>query len=131
MKSIKIYTLIFVSIIFITLSGCATVEVAKDARGTGQQKIYDKPKSEVWVAMKQAVLSTGGSVVSENANDCSILADYGVGLVSWGERVGVFCVVISPNKTETEVVSKRAVSMNITASDWTNAIYKELDKLLE
>lgn len=131
MQPIKKITQIAFIFIFIILSGCASVQVAKDARGTGQKKIYEKPMSQVWGAMKQAVLNTGGSIVSENTNDCSILAKYGVGAFSWGERVGVFCVVISENKTETEVVSKRAVSMKITASDWTKDIYKELDELLK
>lgn len=131
MHSIKKMIQVIFILILAFLSGCASVQVAKDARGTGQKKIYEKPMSQVWDAMKQAVLKTGGSIKSENTDDCSILAEYGAGLFSWGERVGVFCVVISENKTETEVVSKRAVSMNITASDWTNDIYKELDKLLE
>jgi len=81
--------------------------------------------------MKVAVFKTGGKVTEENKHDCSILADYGVSAFSWGERVGVFCSKIDRNKTETEVVSKRAISVNITSTDWTEQIYKILDEELK
>lgn len=115
----------------LTLSGCATTQIAKDAKGTGIKKTYENTLSVVWDAMKVAVFKTGGEVTEENEKDCSILADYGVSAFSWGERVGVFCAKIDSNKTETEVVSKRAMSVNITATDWTEEIYKILDEELK
>ena len=115
----------------LALSGCATSQVAKEAKGTGIKKTYEKSSSIVWDAMKEAVSSTGGEITEENKRDCSILADYSVSAFSWGERVGIFCTELGSNKTETEVVSKRAVSVNISSTDWTEEIYKILDKELK
>lgn len=115
----------------ILLGGCATSQVAKDAKGTGVKKVYDKPTSAVWNAMKTAVSKTGGEVAEENEQECSILAIYNASAFSWGERVGIFCSKQSESKTETEVVSKRAISVNITATDWTEEIYKILDEELK
>lgn len=115
----------------IFLNGCATTEAAKESKGTGTKKIYEKPMSEVWIAMKAAVEITGGKIVEENVGECTILATYWSSAFSWGERVGLFCVELSPTQTEIEVISKRAVAMNITAADWTEKIYAALDKQLE
>ena len=73
------------------LCGCATSQIAKEAKGTGVKKTYEKTSSVVWDAMKIAVSKTGGEIEEENEQDCSILANYGVSAFSWGERVGVFC----------------------------------------
>lgn len=109
------------------LGGCATPQIALDAKGTGVVKVYDKPKPVVWTAMKKAVRGTGGAIAVENEKDCEIAAKYGVTAFSWGERVGLFCRSLSADRTEIEVVSKPAISVNITARDWTSEIYEALD----
>ena len=109
------------------LGACATPQIALDAKGTGAKKVYDRPKLVVWTAMKKAIRDTGGAISVESEKDCEIAAEYGVTAFSWGERVGLFCRPISEDKTETEVVSKPAISWNITAKDWTREIFKALD----
>ncbi len=114
----------------IFISGCATVQVAQDAKGTGKKRVFDKPESMVWPAMQTAITATGGQIISQDQDTCSILARYGASLFSWGERVAIFCTPLSESKTETEVVSKRAISVNITASDWTHKVYGILEREL-
>ena len=125
----------FVAIVMLatalTLAGCATSEVAKYAKGTGVKKVYDKPESTVWHAMKAAITITDGEIVEENQQECTIYANYGVSWFSWGERVGVFCAAQGGDKTEAEVVSKRAVRANVTADDLTEDIFKALDEELK
>lgn len=111
----------------ISLGGCATPQIALDAKGTGAKNVYDKPKPAVWIAMKKAVRETGGVISVENETGCEIAAKYGVTAFSWGERVGLFCRPLSGDRTETEVVSKPAISVNVTAKDWTREIYNVLD----
>lgn len=122
--------ILVMAIVSIMLGGCASVQVAKEAEGTGSIRIYDKPKAEVWVAMKMAIDETGGQIVNEDEEQCTVLANYSVSLFSWGERVAIFCRPISESKTETEVISKRAVAVNITASDWTEEVYAVLEREL-
>ncbi|WP_321779093.1 hypothetical protein [Sulfurimonas sp.] len=87
-NKLSIMTFFTIIIIAILSSGCSTVQVAKDSKGTGTKKIYTKSKLEVWSAMKIAVVNTGGEIVEEDTNKCSVLAKYGVSAFSWGERVG-------------------------------------------
>ena len=56
-----------------------------------------------------------------------LFGEYGMGLGSYGERVGIFCYVIAKDKTRAEVVSKRKMKTNLFAPDWANPIFKELD----
>lgn len=119
------------SSLLLNVSGCASVGVAQDAKGTGVKRIYQKPVSEAWRAMRNAVVSTGGVIKEEDKEDCSVLSEYGVSWFSWGERVGVFCRAVTPTQTEIEIVSKPAVSTNVTATDWTSAIFRQLDSHLK
>ena len=125
-----IFTLTLLGAVLL-LGGCATTQVAQDAKGTGMKKVYEKPIPVVWKAMHKAITETGGDITQENMQDCTILAEYGVSAFSWGERIGIFCTKQSANTTETEVVSKRAVSVNITADDLTEKIYMILDSELK
>ncbi len=111
--------------------GCASVQEAKDARGTGVKRIYDKPVSDVWNAMHTAVQDSGGEIKEEDEGACSILVEYGPSAFSWGERVGLFCSSITPAQTETEIVSRRAIKMNAFAKNWTSDLYKRMDASLK
>lgn len=117
-------------LVIASFAGCASVEVAKEGQGTGEKRTYRASVDRVWAAIPGAIAQTGGSVKESDRAKCSVLAEYGVSLVSWGERVGVFCYGRSANETEVEVVSRRAVGMNITASDWTQKIFGILDREL-
>jgi hypothetical protein len=126
-----------------------SVEVAKNARGAGVKRTYQKPVSEVWSAMRHAVVKTGGVIQREDKENCSILAEYGIGLLSWGERVAIFCEPIKKVtstswdldqlmlrydyelQTETEVVSRRADLPNETATYRTDEIYSHMDAQLK
>ncbi len=131
MKSLDyIFTSALLSVSLL-LGGCATTQVAQGAKGTGVTKVYERPIPVVWKAMNKAITETGGDITQEDIQECSILAEYGVSAFSWGERVGVFCTKQSANTTEIEVVSKRAVSVNVTADDLTEKIYTVLDSELK
>jgi hypothetical protein len=59
-----------------------------------------------------------------------VLAEYGVSAFSWGERVGVFSRRAGKGETRVEVVSKRAVAVNVTAKDRTDEIFAALERVL-
>jgi len=117
-------------VICLALTGCASVQVARDARGQGLTKVYRGSQQDIFYAMHNAVLETSGKIVEENKSECSVLGRYGMTAFSWGERVGIFCYRISESEYQVEVVSKRAVGPNITAKDWTAQIFRVLDSEL-
>ena len=118
------------ALVLTTFVGCASIEVAKNAQGTGQKKIYRAPLEKVWVAIPKAIAQTGGDIEESDKTQCSVLAEYGVTWFSWGERVGVFCYRISESETEVEVVSKRAFAAGTIPLWSTSKIFNALDNEL-
>ena len=68
--------------------------------------------------------------MSENKTQGVILAQRGVSGASLGENVAVFIEAKGDNHTSVEVVSKRAMTLNVFVPDWERNILSELDKRL-
>jgi hypothetical protein len=112
-------------------SGCATLADAQAAKGSGTSKVYDKPYDVVWDAVLESVKSSGLSLVSENKEKGSILAQGAISAFSWGENVAIYVEDVGGKiKTRVEVVNKRALATNITAANWERRIFEDLDKRL-
>ena len=113
-------------------SGCSTLADAQAAKGTGSSKVYDKPYDVVWSAVIETVRSSGLTLVSENKDKGSILAQGAISAFSWGENVVIYVEDVGGKiKTRVEVVNKRALATNITAADWQTRILEALDKRLQ
>ena len=127
----------FIALIFFVLvaafnSGCATLADAQASKGAGSSKVYDKPYDVVWNAVIETVRSSGLTLVSENKDKGSILAQGAISAFSWGENVAIFVEDVGGKiKTRVEVVNKRALATNITAADWETRILEALDKRLQ
>lgn len=112
------------------LPACASVDVAKNAQGAGTSAVYNASYDKTWDASIQAVQATGGGVVEQDKAAGTIAAKYGVSAFSWGERVALFLKSLGNNKTQVEVVSKRAVGVNVTASNWEDEIHQGISSNL-
>ncbi|HPD82880.1 MAG: hypothetical protein R3D88_03220 [Alphaproteobacteria bacterium] len=124
------YKLIFVIFLTLNLQACASSNAAKTAQGSGLTKTYAASYDATWNASINAVNATYGEVVEENKEEGNIVATYGVTPFSWGERVAVFLKSLGSKETEVEVVSKRAVSTNITAANWEPKIHDKISEEL-
>lgn len=113
----------------VLLSGCSTVQTAKNAQGTGDLKVYSAKKESVWPAMVQSVTSTGGTIKEQDENQCYILASYGMTAWSWGEKVALFCKE-NNDSTQVEVVMKAALKTNITAVNRAPKIFSSISTAL-
>jgi len=112
-------------------SGCATLADAQSAKGTGSVKVYDQPYDVVWNAVVETVNASSLDIVTVNKNEGSILAQGAISAFSWGENVAIFVESVEGKvQTRVEVVNKRAVPVNVTASDWEAGIFESLDKRL-
>ena len=129
MRQLAEVAAIFVAIVF--NSGCATLSDAQAAKGSGTAKVYDKPYDTVWNAVLQSVKSSDLKLVSENKDEGTVLAQREAGGFSWGENVAIFVEEADgKHRTRVEVVSKRTLAANITATNWENKILEDLDKRL-
>ncbi len=103
-------------------AGCATVDTAKAERGQGVSQTYDAPFDKVWDAVPSALSSLGINIVNANRADNTVLAEKGVSAFSWGEKVALFVTPVDEQRSKVEVISKRAMATNITATDWSKDI---------
>lgn len=111
-----------IACVALLLAGCTTLGDARLAKGTGIKRTYDASFNTAWKAAVCSVNGLGLSIATENKTDGYILAQRGMTAFSYGENVAVFVYRKGANKTEIEVVSKRAVSPNITARNWTEKV---------
>ena len=113
-------------------AGCTTsLADARDAKGSGTERIYDKPYDTVWNAVMKSIKSTRLELVLDNREKGIILGQGKVGPFTEGENVAIFVDHVDDTRTRVEVVNKRASAMNITARDWEGRIFGDLDKRLD
>jgi uncharacterized protein YceK len=111
------------------MSGCSTLADARSAKGTGLAREYAASVDEVWKAMPAVLAELSLPLVGDNKAEGYILAQRGVTAFSYGENVAIFVESVGGvTRTRVEVVSKKSMSTNIFAPDWSKEI---LDKLGE
>lgn len=118
----------------LSLTGCATVSTVKRSQGTGTAKTYAAPSDEVVTKTRKALGELGLNLVeverSQDGNHTSLIATKELSLFSYGERVAIFVTKQDEQRTTVEVVSKRVVTTNVFAKNWTSDIFRTLDRLL-
>lgn len=108
-------------------AGCATVGDARSERGTGVIVSYAAPFDQVWPQVAATLRELDLQIAADNMAEGYVLAESSASAFSWGERVAVFVERIgTQGNTRVEVVSKRAIGINFTASDWAPKIHERL-----
>ena len=113
------------------LTGCTTGKTVAKAQGSGEQVVYKAPFEVVWTAMPTLLTNVGLKLVSVNADKHVFLAKHGISGWSWGENVAIFVEQVKTNKTSVEVVTKRKLVTNITAQEWDEPIFIQLDEMFK
>ena len=106
--------------------GCSTLGDARTARGSGTTRTYPVSPESVWAVLPLVLNNLDLSIAGDYRADGYILAERGATMTSWGERVAVFVEPVPPSGSAVEVVSKRAVSVNVTAADWEPRVHRGL-----
>ena len=108
-------------------SGCSTVADARAERGSGVIVNYVASFEQMWSALPAVLKELGLKVAAENKAEGTILVEQGASAFSWGERVAVLVERIGTRgHTRVEVVSKGALGVNVTATDWAKPIHEKL-----
>jgi uncharacterized lipoprotein len=108
------------------VSGCSTLADARKAEGEGVKKTYQAPFKQTWDVSLTALSKLKLEVASENQQQGYILAQRGMTAFSYGENIALFLKKQNENATSVEVVSKKSMSTNIFAPDWTEDIHREI-----
>jgi len=111
-------------------TGCANLADAQTAKGSGTARTYDHAYDTVYSAALATVRESGLSLVSENRASGQILAQSSVGLMTYGENVAVFVERQGQRSTRVEIVNKRTLAVNITATNWETRLFEALDRRL-
>jgi len=113
-------------LLVIAMTGCTTLADAKRAEGEGLRYLYKTDIDTAWVAVSKALEKYKLSVATENKSEGYFLAQNSMSLLSYGENIAIFIKKKSDTTTEIEIVSKKVVTTNIFASDWSKTIHNEL-----
>lgn len=108
-------------------SGCTTAADARADRGSGLAFSYAAPFEQVWAALPDILKDLGLRAAGDNPAEGYILVEHGASAFSWGERVAIFVERVGTRgHSRVEVVSKAALGINITATDWSKSIHERL-----
>ncbi len=129
-----IINIVLVVSIFIIpiVAGCANVNTVRYAlqktsnTGEGVAIRYFKANSDQLRSTVLTVMQDYGMTIQSiediSPNEIMIVADKGINAFSWGEVVGVIIKTTEEDKSIVKIISKRKLSTNITARDWTTDI---------
>lgn len=117
-------------VLFFVLTGCTTLGDARLAKGTGVSRSYEFSFDKTWEAVKCSLNGRGIAIAGENKQEGYIIAQRAMNLYSFGENIAVFVSKREDNKTDVEVVSKRALKTNIVAPDWGQSVLEGVEGCL-
>jgi hypothetical protein len=106
----------------LSMTACTTLADARLAKGSGVKKTYPQNFDKTWNATVCSFNGLGLSIAGENKEEGYILAQRGMTAFSYGENVAAFVSKVEKNKTQVEVVSKKAMSTNLFAPDWSQDV---------
>jgi hypothetical protein len=131
----NIVALIMALGLLFSAAGCTTLADARAAKGSGQSRVYDASFERVWDTVPEVLKELGLREEGNNKAAGYVVAQRpmelvrGTALARPDENVAIFIEKVNGvPKTRVEVVSKKAVVINVFARSWETRI---LDKLAE
>lgn len=106
---------------------CSTAADVRAERGKGVIVNYVAPFDQMWTALPAVLKELGLKVAGENAAEGTLLVEHGPTGFSWGEGVAIIVERIGTRgHTRVEVVSRGALGVNLTITDWAKQIHDKL-----
>jgi len=116
-------------------AGCTTLADARAAKGSGQSRVYEASFDKVWDTIPQVLKELGLREEGNNKAAGYVVAQEpmqflrGTSLARADENIAIFVEKVNgAGKTRVEVVSKKAVAINVFAKNREKDI---LDKMAE
>lgn len=113
------------------LAGCKPTTDVTNTKGTGTSKEFNHAYDVVWDTAVSIVDESKLDLLASDKEEGKIFGRTEMSAFSYGESVAVFITAKGENLTEVEVVSKRNLSINFTAKNWTKPIFESLEEQLK
>jgi len=120
-------SLFMIPFLAVIVSGCASTETVKEAKGQGVSRAYQYAYESVYNAALAAAKTKNLEVVENDKTNGRLMLSHGVTLWSWGERIAVFIKPTATNRTEVEIVSKPVLSPLNFPPDWQQILLDQID----
>jgi len=120
-------TLQIITFVALIVSGCASTETVKEAKGEGASHTYPYAYEAVYNATLSAAKTKNLEVVENDKINGRLILSHGVTLLSWGERIAVFVKPLATSSTEVEIVSKPVLSPLNFPPDWQQILFEQID----
>jgi|JI10StandDraft_1071094.scaffolds.fasta_scaffold06271_7 hypothetical protein len=132
-QTIFVRFLFLMFFLFVSILGCTSMKHVESAEGTGKKVTFNKDFESVWTATLSVLGTLPLNIEKNDKKVGKIFAHRPAGFFtsSWGENVGIFVKKISSSQTSIEVVSKKVVSGNIFATDWSHEIIAKISDQID
>jgi len=99
------FSILMIPFLAIIVSGCASTETVKEAKGQGVSRSYQYAYEPVYNATLAAAKTKQLEVVESDKANGRLILSHGITPWSWGERIAVFIKPMATHSTEVEIVS--------------------------
>lgn len=127
----KFINVLFVSVLIITIVGCASTESVKEAKGQGVSRVYPVSFDTVFQVTLDAAEKHKLKVVEKDKSKKTIMLSHGTTWMSWGENIAVFFNVLSANSTEVEIIMKPVMKPLNFPKEWEKILHEQIASDLE
>ena len=121
------FSILVIPFLAIIVSGCASTETVKEAKGQGVSRAYHQAYEPVYNATLAAAKTKQLEVVESDKASGRLILSHGITLWSWGERIAVFIKPMAANSTEVEIVSKPVLAPLNFPPDWQQILLDQID----
>lgn len=107
-------------------TGCSTPQSVGHMQGKGTKQVYDASFDRVWSAAVAAAQQGDLQILQADKAQGYISAKRGIQPETFGENVAVWVRMVSPTKTEVEVVSRQAGPPVVVVRNWEHRILNSI-----
>ncbi len=125
-KGLKLKSIIFSSLVALSLLGCSSPQSVATLQGQGHRKVYSAPFDAVWRAAVDAAQQGDLEILNADRPNGYIAARRGIRMETFGENVGVWIKRVAPDQTEVAVVSRQAGPPVLWLKNWENEILRAI-----
>lgn len=123
------------ALLFITMTGCATMQDVVKAKQNGSEgttRTYNVNEAQAWEIAKTVFRWEGSDAIEEHKEQHYMLTSSGMNLVSYGAVMGAWIEPTSKAAdTKVTVVTKRRVAMNIATTLTESTFHRRFAQAVE
>ena len=115
------------TLVALIVSGCASTETVKEAKGQGVSHTYPYAYESVYDATLSAAKTKKLEIVENDKANGRLILSHGITLWSWGERIAVFVKPLATSSTNVEIISKPVLAPLNFPPDWQQILFDQID----